>query len=87
MQGRRIILTKPPFDSLIPREHLLRKVDQVLDLSFVYGLTKSYYCANNGRPSIDPILYFKIQFLAYLYNIPSERRICHELKYNLVVPD
>ncbi|MCA0254948.1 MAG: hypothetical protein LCH20_05715 [Proteobacteria bacterium] len=35
---------------LIPQNHLLHKIDQILDLSFVRDLTKEYYCQNNGRP-------------------------------------
>ncbi|MEB6200666.1 IS5/IS1182 family transposase, partial [Mammaliicoccus fleurettii] len=39
---------------LVPKNHLLRKVDKVLDLNFVYDLVEDKYCLDNGRPSIDP---------------------------------
>ncbi|TDM46093.1 IS5/IS1182 family transposase, partial [Macrococcoides goetzii] len=39
---------------LVPQDHLLRKVDKVLDLNFIYPLVEDKYCLDNGRPSIDP---------------------------------
>jgi len=45
-------------ERLIPETHLLRKIHKVVDLSFVRDLTKSYYCDDNGRPSIDPEAFF-----------------------------
>ena len=70
-------------ENLIPKNHLLRKIDQILDLSFVRELTKQYYCQNNGRPSIDPELFFRIILIGYIFNISSDRKLCEELRYNL----
>ena len=68
----------------IPKNHLLRKLDKTLDLGFVREMTAHLYCQNNGRPSIDPELFFRIQLLIYFYDIDSDRRVCEELSYNLV---
>lgn len=70
-------------ESLIPQNHLLRKIDKVVDLSFVRKLTESFYCSNNGRPSIDPELFFRTILIGYLYNIESDRQLCEEIQYNL----
>jgi transposase len=70
-------------EKLIPQNHFLRKIDQILDLSFVRELTKEYYCQNNGRPSIDPELFFRIILIGYIFNISSDRKLCEELRYNL----
>lgn len=70
-------------EKLVPQNHLLRKIDQILDLSFVRDLTKEYYCQNNGRPSIDPELFFRIILIGYIFNITSDRKLCEELRYNL----
>ncbi len=43
-------------ETLIPAQHLLRKIDKVLDLSFIREMTASLYCEDNGRPSIDLLL-------------------------------
>ena len=37
-------------EALMPEEHLLRKIDQAVDWSYIYDLTEKYYCAGNGRP-------------------------------------
>jgi transposase len=62
-------------EKLIPQNHFLRKIDQILDLSFVRELTKEYYCQNNGRPSIDPELFFRIILIGYIFNISSDRKL------------
>src|SRR5665213_3497220 len=70
-------------EKLIPPNHLLRKIDRVLDLSFVRQLTEHLYCSDNGRPSIDPELFFRIYLIIFLYGIESDRQACEELQYNL----
>jgi len=70
-------------ESLLPENHLLRKIEKVIDLSFVRKLTEEFYCPNNGRPSVDPELFFRIVLIGYFYNIQSDRRLCEEIQYNL----
>ncbi len=54
-------------DSFIPQNHLLRKINNVIDLSFIKELTQPFYCHTNGRPSIDPELFFRIILIGYLF--------------------
>ncbi|MCX8085081.1 MAG: IS1182 family transposase, partial [Calditerrivibrio sp.] len=68
---------------LVPEDHLLRKIDKYIDFSFIREKTKEFYCENNGRPSIDPIVLFKILFIGYLYGIRSERQIIKEIEVNV----
>lgn len=70
-------------DDLVPAAHLLRKIDGVLDLEFVYELTAPLYSSTNGSPSIDPVLFFRMQLIGYLYGITSERRLCEEIHLNM----
>jgi transposase len=70
-------------ESFVAADHLLRRVDRVLDLSFVRELTAERYAKGKGRPSIDPEIFFRMLLVAYLYGIPSERRLCEEVQYNL----
>jgi transposase len=70
-------------EQMIPKNHLLRKIDKTLDLSFVRKLTAHLYCENNGRPSVDPATYFRMQLVAYFYGIDSDRRLCEEVTFNL----
>ncbi|MEW8022591.1 MAG: transposase [Candidatus Thiodiazotropha sp.] len=71
-------------DDFVPQDHLLRKIDAVLDLDFVYELTSPLYCIDIGRTSIDPALFFRMQIIGYLYGIKSDRKLCKEINLNLV---
>ena len=62
------------FSEFVPNNHLLRKVDAILDLNFVYELVEGKYCLDNGKPSIDPVILviiiqvvFKIQIYLNKY--------------------
>ena len=70
-------------DDFVPQSHMLRKIEAVLNLSFVRELTQSFYAENNGRPSIDPEVFFRMMLIKYMYGIESERRLCDEIQYNL----
>ena len=70
-------------EQMIPENHLLRIVDRVVDFSFIYDLCAPLYCANNGRPAIDPEILFRMLFVGYLYGIKSERRLEEEVNYNI----
>ncbi|WP_436859625.1 transposase, partial [Mammaliicoccus sciuri] len=64
---------------LVPKDHLLRKVDKVLDLNFVYELVEDKYCLDNGRPSIDPVILVKILLIQRLFGIKSMRQTIKEI--------
>src|SRR3989440_3342203 len=59
-------------DDLVPSNHFYRHLDHVLDLSFVRDLVKETY-AERGRPSIDPVVFFKLQLVMFFEDIRSER--------------
>ncbi len=40
-------------ENLVPENHLLRKIDKVIDFSFINEICKPYYCVDNGRPAIE----------------------------------
>jgi len=66
----------------IPRDHLLRIIDEQIDLSFVRERVKGLYSAT-GRPSIDPEVLLRLLLLGYLYGITSERRLLEEVRMHL----
>ena len=70
-------------DSFVAADHWLRRIDRILDLSFVGELTADCYASGKGRPSIDPEVFFRMQLVAYFYGIMSERRLGEEIRYNL----
>lgn len=75
--------TSIDLESFVSRDHWLRRINRVLDLSFVRELTEDLYAAGKGRPSIDPEVFFRMQLVAYLNGITSDRQLCEEIRYNL----
>ena len=56
---------------LVPADHFYRHLERALDLSFVRGLVADCYAAG-GRPSIDPVVFFKLQLVMFFEGIRSE---------------
>src|ERR1700682_4101812 len=69
-------------EDVVPADHLLRKIDKVLDLSSLRSQLASHY-SHPGRPSIDPELMIRMLLIGYCYGIRSERRLCEEVQLNL----
>ena len=69
-------------DDHVPREHLLRGIDQVLDLGNLHEHLSPFY-SHTGRPSIDPELMIRMLVVGYCFGIRSERRLCEEVHLNL----
>jgi transposase len=71
-------------EELVPPDHFYRHVQKVLDLSFVYDLVRESY-AIVGRPSIDPMVFFKLQLVMFFEDIRSERLLMHQVADRLSV--
>ena len=69
-------------DRLVPDDHLLRLISNAVDFSFIRPLCRPFY-SHTGRPSVDPVVLFKMLLIGYLYGITSERRLARELSLNL----
>lgn len=61
-------------EEFVPADHLLRKIDSAIDFTYIYEIVEDLYCADNGRPSIDPVVIFKMVLIQHLYGLPSLRR-------------
>ena len=57
-------------DELVPRAHLLRKIDAAVDFDRLYEMVKPLYSEDDGRPSIDPVVLFKMVLIQHLYGLP-----------------
>ena len=66
----------------IPKDHLVRKIDSALDLSWLRNELAPHY-SSMGRPSIDPELMIRMLVVGYVFAIRSERLICREVQVNL----
>ena len=67
-------------EQMIPADHLLRKIGKTVDFGFIHELCVPLYCADNGRPTIDPEILFRMLFIGYLYRIKSEARLEKEVR-------
>ena len=67
-------------ESLVPSEHLLRKIDAAVDFNRLYEMVEPLYCEDNGRPSVDPVVLFKMVLIQHLYGLPSLRRTAEEVR-------
>ena len=55
----------------------------MIDFSFIHEQVAELYCADNGRPPLDPTLMFKALFIGYLFGIRSERQLVREIEVNI----
>ena len=78
-QGMEVII----LEQLVPKNHLLRRIDESIDFSFIRKLCEPLYSSTTGRPAIEPEVLFRMLFVGYLYGIRSERRLEEEINYNM----
>jgi transposase len=69
-------------EDYVPQDHLLRRIDVLLDLSDLRDYLSKFY-SHTGRPSIDPEVMLRMLVIGYCYGIRSERRLCEEVHLNL----
>ena len=69
-------------EALIPQDHFYRHLEAKLDLSFVRDWARELY-AGRGRPSIDPVVYFKLQLVMFFEGIRSERQLIETARLHL----
>ena len=69
-------------DELVPQDHMVRKLENAIDWSFIYPLVEPLY-SSIGRPSVDPVVLFKMIFINYVFGYNSMRKTCKEIEVNL----
>ena len=70
-------------EDMVAKDHILRKIDEAIDFTHIYDIVKEKNCPDNGRPSIDPVVLFKIVMIQHLFGIPSLRKTAEEIKVNI----
>lgn len=79
MMGQKARLFTPvcalSLDELVPADHFYRRLDRVLELSFVCDLVQDRYMTGVGRPSVDPRIFFKLQLVMLFEGIRSDRQL------------
>jgi len=61
-------------EDLVPTDHFYRHLERSLDLTFVRDLVQPYYAAG-GRPSVDPVVFFKLQLIMLFEGLRSEHQL------------
>ena len=74
-----------PLSSLVPDDHILKRVDHVLDLSWLREEVASAYCESNGRPSIDPEAAVRLMLAGFFQGIVQDRKLMREAQVNLAI--
>lgn len=82
-QDDRNVLELVSVDTMVPQDHLLRKIDSAINFDHIYDIVKELYSEDNGRPSIDPVVLFKIVLIQHIYGITSLRRALEEVNMNI----
>lgn len=70
------------YDLVVPKDNMLRKINELIDFSFVYDELIDKYCCNNGRNAIDPIRMFKYLLLKSIFDL-SDIDIIERSKYDM----
>ena len=73
----------PPLEAFIPADHPIRRLNRVLDLSFVHEAVREQYCQDNGRPSIDPEVIIRLFLIQAIEGIPHVRDLMRQVQVNL----
>lgn len=70
------------YDLVVPKDNMLRKINELVDFSFVYDELNDKYCHTNGRKAIDPIRMFKYLLLKTIFDL-SDVDIVERSKYDM----
>ena len=70
-------------DALVPQDHLLRKIEKVMDYDWLYERLDPYYCHGNGRPGTDPVVLIKMVLIQHIYGISSLRQTYQRIQDTL----
>ena len=70
------------YELIIPRENLLRKINELIDFSFIYDELMGKYCADNGRNAESPVRMFKYLLLKTIYTV-SDVDIVERSRYDM----
>lgn len=57
------------YDLIVPKDNLLRKINELIDFSFIYDELLNKYCTNNGRTAESPVRMFKYLLLKTIYDV------------------
>ena len=81
--NQQAMMLLPPLETFIPEDHYLRRMNKVLDLSFVHEAVRDRYSQDNGRPSIDPEVIIRLFLIQAMAGIVHVRELMRQVQVNL----
>lgn len=84
-RGQEELFIPSSLGALIPDDHILKRVDRVLDLSWLHEEVRARYCQDNGRPSIDPESALRLMLAGFFYRIVHDRALLREAQVNIAI--
>jgi transposase len=72
-------------DQFIPEDHILRRVDRILDLTWLREEVRESYCEDNGRPGIDPEAAVRLMLAGFFHGVVHDRKLMREAQVNLAL--
>ncbi|MBM3290112.1 MAG: transposase, partial [Candidatus Hydrogenedentes bacterium] len=82
-RGQEELFVAGPLYGLVPRDHILRRIDAVVDFSWLHDEVRQCYCENNGRPSIDPESALRLMLAGFLEGIVHDRALMRRAQTDL----
>lgn len=70
---------------LVPEDHILRRVERVLDLSWLRDEVRELYCSDNGRPGIDPEVAVRLMLAGFFQGVVHDRKLLREAQVNIAI--
>lgn len=74
-----------PLSSIIPNDHILKRVDKVLNLAWLRTEIEGLYNKTEGRPSIDPEAALRLMLAGFFHGIVHDRKLMKEAQVNLAI--
>lgn len=83
LENQRTQVRMTDLEGIVPRDHLVRKIDHAVNFDEIYEMVEPYYCEDNGRPAVDPVVLVKMVLLQHLFDIRSLRKTVAEIEVNV----
>lgn len=82
-ENKRNEVTFMNLEDMVPVDHLVRKIESIMDWEWIYDKVEHLYSEETGRPSVDPIVLVKLSMLQLIFGIDSMRQTISETEMNL----
>jgi len=84
-RSERSLFIAGDIEQFIPDDHILKRVDRCLDLSWLRQAVADCYCLNNGRPGIDPESAVRLMLAGFFQGIVHDRKLMREAQVNIAI--